>query len=78
MDPPSLRSLALGIDSRNSLTANEYGVIGMDKHRTVVEREQRTQAMRVGCATVDITPPPGLPLMGNFRDDYAARAFMIR
>lgn len=29
--------------------------------------------MRVGCATVDITPPPGLPLMGNFRDDYAAR-----
>lgn len=29
--------------------------------------------MRVGCATVEITPPPGLPLMGNFRDDYAAR-----
>ncbi len=29
--------------------------------------------MRVGCATVDITPPAGLPLMGNFRDDYAAR-----
>jgi neutral ceramidase len=29
--------------------------------------------MRVGCATVDVTPPVGLPLMGNFRDDYAAR-----
>lgn len=29
--------------------------------------------MRVGCATVDITPPSGLPLMGNFRDDYAAQ-----
>ncbi len=28
---------------------------------------------RVGVATVDFTPPPGLPLMGNFRDDYAAR-----
>ena len=29
--------------------------------------------MRVGCASVDITPPLGLPLMRNFRDDYAAR-----
>ena len=29
--------------------------------------------MRVGVAAVDITPDPGLPLMGNFRDDYAAR-----
>jgi len=29
--------------------------------------------MRAGCATVDITPPAGLPLMGNFRDDYASR-----
>ena len=29
--------------------------------------------MRVGIATVDFTPRPGLPLMGNFRDDYAAR-----
>ncbi len=28
---------------------------------------------RVGVAGVDITPEPGLPLMGNFRDDYAAR-----
>ena len=28
---------------------------------------------RVGTAAVDITPEPGLPLMGNFRDDYAAR-----
>lgn len=27
----------------------------------------------VGVATVDFTPPPGLPLMGNFRDDYLAR-----
>lgn len=30
-------------------------------------------ALRVGFAQVDITPEPGLPLMGNFRDDYAAR-----
>jgi hypothetical protein len=30
-------------------------------------------ALRIGLATVDYTPPPGLPLMGNFRDDYAAR-----
>ena len=29
--------------------------------------------LRVGVATVDFTPEPGLPLMGNFRDDYAAR-----
>ncbi|MHB8899540.1 MAG: neutral/alkaline non-lysosomal ceramidase N-terminal domain-containing protein [Thermoguttaceae bacterium] len=29
--------------------------------------------LRVGTAVVDITPPAGLPLMGNFRDDYAAR-----
>lgn len=29
--------------------------------------------MRVGLATVDFTPRIGLPLMGNFRDDYAAR-----
>ena len=29
--------------------------------------------LRVGIATVDFTPEPGLPLMGNFRDDYAAR-----
>lgn len=28
---------------------------------------------RVGIATVDFTPRAGLPLMGNFRDDYAAR-----
>lgn len=26
-----------------------------------------------GVAQVDFTPPTGLPLMGNFRDDYAAR-----
>lgn len=26
-----------------------------------------------GIAQVDYSPPPGLPLMGNFRDDYAAR-----
>lgn len=30
-------------------------------------------SVRVGVAAVDITPEPGLPLMGNFRDDYAAR-----
>jgi hypothetical protein len=29
--------------------------------------------MKVGLATVDVTPPAGLPMMGNFRDDYAAR-----
>jgi hypothetical protein len=29
--------------------------------------------MQVGVATVDFTPCCGLPLMGNFRDDYAAR-----
>ena len=29
--------------------------------------------MQVGLATVDFTPEAGLPLMGNFRDDYAAR-----
>ena len=29
--------------------------------------------IRVGTAAVDVTPEPGLPLMGNFRDDYAAR-----
>ena len=29
--------------------------------------------VRVGLAAVDITPQPGLPLMGNFRTDYAAR-----
>ncbi len=30
-------------------------------------------ALRAGIATVDFTPQPGLPLMGNFRDDYLAR-----
>ncbi len=30
-------------------------------------------AIRVGVAEVDFTPPPGLPLMGHIRDDYAAR-----
>src|SRR3989339_1786349 len=29
--------------------------------------------LHVGIAVVDITPRPGLPLMGNYRDDYAAR-----
>ena len=29
--------------------------------------------MKIGVAQVDCTPEPGLPLMGNFRDDYAAR-----
>ncbi len=29
--------------------------------------------MKIGFAAVDYTPPPGLVLMGNFRDDYAAR-----
>ncbi len=29
--------------------------------------------MKAGFGRVDFTPPPGLPLMGNFRDDYAAR-----
>ncbi len=30
-------------------------------------------SLRVGTACVEITPGPGLPLTGNFRDDYAAR-----
>lgn len=30
-------------------------------------------AWQVGSATVDLAPPPGLPLMGNYRDDYRAR-----
>lgn len=30
-------------------------------------------SLRIGTACVNITPEPGLPLMGNFRDDYAAR-----
>jgi neutral ceramidase len=29
--------------------------------------------MKIGVAEVDFTPPPGLPLMGHIRDDYAAR-----
>ncbi len=29
--------------------------------------------LRIGVAAVEITPPAGLPLMGNFRDDYLAR-----
>ena len=29
--------------------------------------------IRVGVAEVDFTPPPGLPIMGHIRDDYAAR-----
>lgn len=29
--------------------------------------------LRIGVAQVDYTPDCGLPLMGNFRDDYAAR-----
>jgi neutral ceramidase len=29
--------------------------------------------LKVGVAEVDFTPPPGLPLMGHIRDDYAAR-----
>lgn len=29
--------------------------------------------MKIGAATVDYTPEPGLPLMGNHRRDYAAR-----
>ena len=29
--------------------------------------------LSVGIAQVDYTPNIGLPLMGNFRDDYAAR-----
>lgn len=29
--------------------------------------------LKIGIAQVDYTPPIGLPLMGNFRDDYAAR-----
>ncbi len=29
--------------------------------------------MRIGFASIDFTPAAGLPLMGNFRDDYAAR-----
>jgi hypothetical protein len=29
--------------------------------------------MRIGIGEVDITPEPGLPLMGNYRDDYLAR-----
>src|SRR5512136_1200056 len=30
-------------------------------------------AIQVGIAEVDFTPPPGLPLMGHVRDDYAAQ-----
>ena len=30
-------------------------------------------SLRVGVATVEHSPKAGLPLMGNFRDDYAAR-----
>lgn len=29
--------------------------------------------LHIGVAEVDFTPPPGLPLMGHIRDDYAAR-----
>jgi neutral ceramidase len=29
--------------------------------------------LNIGVAEVDFTPPPGLPLMGHIRDDYAAR-----
>ncbi len=29
--------------------------------------------MQIGIAEVDVTPETGLPLMGNYRDDYAAR-----
>jgi len=29
--------------------------------------------LRTGVAEIDYTPAPGLPLMGNFRDDYTAR-----
>ena len=29
--------------------------------------------LKIGVAKVDYTPQTGLPLMGNFRDDYAAR-----
>ncbi|HOX57746.1 MAG TPA: neutral/alkaline non-lysosomal ceramidase N-terminal domain-containing protein [Candidatus Paceibacterota bacterium] len=29
--------------------------------------------LKVGVAEVDFTPPPGLPLLGHIRDDYAAR-----
>jgi len=29
--------------------------------------------MKIGFADANFTPPPGLPLMGNFRTDYAAR-----
>jgi hypothetical protein len=29
--------------------------------------------MRIGIAQIDFTPPAGLPLMGNFRDDYLGR-----
>lgn len=31
------------------------------------------QTLQVGLAEVDFTPDPGLPLMGNYRTDYAAR-----
>jgi neutral ceramidase len=29
--------------------------------------------LKIGAAVVDYTPEPGLPLMGNYRDDYGAR-----
>jgi neutral ceramidase len=35
--------------------------------------ESALTIMRIGVAEIDYTPAPGLPLMGNFRDDYAAR-----
>ena len=39
----------------------------------MVKPEGLAVDIQVGLAAVDFTPPPGLPLMGNFRDDYAAR-----
>jgi hypothetical protein len=31
------------------------------------------ETYEIGTAAVEITPPVGVPLAGNFRDDYASR-----
>ncbi len=41
--------------------------------RTLLKKDKQMDKLLVGTATVDITPAAGLPLVGNFRDDYAAR-----
>ena len=52
-----------------------YRVTGVQRSnfRGSPKPETTMSSAQVGVANVDITPEPGLPLMGNFRDDYAAR-----